>query len=58
MLGIVACMIGFIGSREMIRADGSYSELTNVMLPDTTKLARVNRNVATMGYAAYRTSCR
>jgi methyl-accepting chemotaxis protein len=53
-LGLITLGIAVYGSRTLLAADASYSHLTDEKLPTTTKLARVNRFLTEMPYAAYR----
>ncbi|WP_294329774.1 methyl-accepting chemotaxis protein [uncultured Sphingomonas sp.] len=55
LLGIATLGVGWYGGRVANSIDDSYAILVNRDMPDTSKLIRVNRNVTTMMYAAYRT---
>jgi methyl-accepting chemotaxis protein len=55
LLGIVTLGVAWYGSRVMKSIDADYSQLTDVVHPDTAKLIRVNRLTQTMMYAAYKT---
>jgi len=55
LLGIVTLGVAWYGGNVMRTIDANYSLLTDVRMPDTAKLIRVNRLSNTMMYAAYRT---
>ncbi len=54
-LGIVTLGVGWYGGSVMRSIDADYSQLTDVQMPDTAKLIRVNRLSNSMMYAAYKT---
>ncbi|MCD2325108.1 methyl-accepting chemotaxis protein [Sphingomonas sp. IC-56] len=55
VLGLLSVAIAFTGSNAMRTVDADYSVLTDTALPNNLKLARVNRRLTEMAYAAYRT---
>ncbi|WP_237709121.1 methyl-accepting chemotaxis protein [Sphingomonas elodea] len=55
LLGIVTLGVAWYGGSKMRMIDAQYSELTDVEMPDTAKLIRVNRLSNAMMYAAYKT---
>ncbi|MET3710202.1 methyl-accepting chemotaxis protein [Sphingomonas trueperi] len=55
LLGIVTLGVAWYGGSVMRTIDAGYSELTDVKMPDTAKLIRVNRLSQTMIYSAYKT---
>mgnify|MGYP005985195037 CR=1 FL=1 len=55
LLGIVTLGVAWYGGSVMKTIDTGYSELTNVKLPDTAKLIRVNRLGYAMMYSGYKT---
>ncbi len=55
LLGIVTLGVAWYGGGVMRKIDADYSQLTDVVHPDTAKLIRVNRLTQTMMYAAYKT---
>ena len=52
MLGVLTVAVAWIGSRELLKSDAVYSDLTN-NLSATVKLTQVNRRIAVMDGAAY-----
>ncbi|WP_084579912.1 methyl-accepting chemotaxis protein [Sphingomonas azotifigens] len=55
LLGIVTLGVAWYGRSVLNTVDANYSQLTDVVHPDTAKLIRVNRLTQTMMYAAYKT---
>jgi methyl-accepting chemotaxis protein len=55
LLGIVTLGVAWYGGGVMRKIDADYSQLTDVVHPDTAKLIRVNRLSQTMMYSAYKT---
>ena len=55
LLGIVTLGVAWYGGSVMRDIDARYSELTDLKLPNSAKLIRVNRLSNTMMYAAYKT---
>jgi methyl-accepting chemotaxis protein len=54
-LGVLTLGVAVYGSREITRTTATYASLTDVAMPNNTQLARINRRVTEMAYAAYRT---
>jgi methyl-accepting chemotaxis protein len=55
LLGIVTLGVAWYGGSVMRSIDADYSQLTDVQLPNTSKMVRVNRLANSMMYSAYRT---
>jgi methyl-accepting chemotaxis protein len=55
MLGALTFGLAYQGSSRLRTTDDSYSDLTDIKLPNSTRLARANRRVTEMAYASYRT---
>ncbi len=55
ILGIVTLGVAWYGGRVMQSIDDGYSQLTDVKMPDTAKLIRVNRLGFAMMYSGYKT---
>ncbi|MET3725557.1 methyl-accepting chemotaxis protein [Sphingomonas trueperi] len=55
VLGIVTLGVAWYGGGVMRNIDANYSQLTDVIHPNTAKLIRVNRLSQTMMYSAYKT---
>jgi methyl-accepting chemotaxis protein len=54
VLGVVTVGVAWLGGSRMAAADASYSELVGTQLPNTIKLARVNRQISQITYSGYR----
>ncbi|HEX8484344.1 methyl-accepting chemotaxis protein, partial [Sphingomonas sp.] len=53
LLGAITGYIAWSGSRSMLAADAEYSQLVSITLPNTTKVARINRQAIEMVYGSY-----
>ncbi|WP_294330340.1 methyl-accepting chemotaxis protein [uncultured Sphingomonas sp.] len=53
-LGLVTLGVAWYGGKVLLEADDSYSDMVDTRLPDTVKLARVNRLATEMVYAGYK----
>jgi methyl-accepting chemotaxis protein len=57
VIGLLSCVTMFVvalGAVELLDADATYSVIANKQFPTRLALSRANRQVAAIGYAAYR----
>jgi methyl-accepting chemotaxis protein len=57
VIGLLSCvtiLVVALGADELLDVDATYSVIANKQFPTRVALARLNRQVAAMGYAAYR----
>ncbi|WP_245825143.1 methyl-accepting chemotaxis protein [Sphingomonas azotifigens] len=53
-LGVVTLGVAWVGGRNVMTADTSYSQIVDNQMPDTVKLVRTSRVVTAMMYDGYR----